>query len=98
MKGINAVLSIVAVFIDTDLNPFGTIAGNKPYGGSLLFCQLLEKHGEGTFPMTFVVPDNLAGIMVYYDSDILVVFSCAVKPPFQNAGYRRSKDEVLQIV
>lgn len=30
--------------------------------------------------------------------ELCAEYSCAVKPPFQNAGYRRSRDGIPQIV
>ena len=38
------------------------------------------------------------GLMHGAERQELVEYSCAVKPPFRDAGYRRSRDGVPQIV
>lgn len=75
MERIDAAFGIGTVFIYTGLDPFGAVAGNKLYRNSLLLCQLLEEQGEDTFSMSFVNPDDLAGIMVHNDSDMFVTLA-----------------------
>lgn len=53
-----------------------------------------EKHSLATWQ------EDIAELIMEYtfSEEAVVEYSCAVKPPFRDAGYRRSRDGVPQIV
>ena len=72
MEGIYTPLSLRTELVHTFLYPFGSITGYKLYRGELFLCKKFEELGEYRFSVSFMSPDNLAGIVVYYNGDVLV--------------------------
>ena len=74
MERINAECGIRAIFSDGILDPFCTVARNQLDAFLLFRCQFLEEALKYFLAVSLGRPNYVIGIMVDYNSDILVAF------------------------